>query len=830
MIRSSSTRLTTDPIMGKPRASSYRRVLALSALAIALQGSGASALAAPEKAQHGYSIASGSLAQVLGRFASEGGITLQYTSELTRGLTSPGLQGQYGIEEGFQRLLAGTGLQAIPRGGNVYGLQPLPQDGTALELGATNVNAQGESAYGPVDGYVAKRTATATKTDTSILETPQTINVITQDEMKARGSLSVSEALRYTPGIQVDGFSARVKAFDEPTSRGFNATPMYLDGLHLPYGGGSTGGALQIDPYLLERVEVLKGPASVLYGQNQPGGIVNMVSKRPTAETLRSVKLGAGSHDRKYGAFDLGGPLDEQGTFLYRLTGVVSDVNSEVDYADQKRMTLAPSLTWNVNDRTTLTFYGHFQKDNDTPEPQGLPVWGTVLANPNGTIDRDRFIGEPNYASYDRDQYTLGYEVAHELNEVWTLKQNARYAYVDDRFVSLLHGYEFIPNQVSGANDLSSIGRYAIDWAQTNKVYGIDNTAQAVFKTGEVDHTLLLGADYYHFNSRFLGRYQNNPPGIDLYNPVYGQPVDFSLVAENTWDNTIRQTGLYLQDQIKWERWFLTIGGRYDWAVTENKQPLYKVDNSIKDEKFSGRVGFGYLFDNGITPYFSYSESFQPNTGTDFHHNTFDASTGKQYEVGIKYQPPGSNSFVQVSAYQIDRRNVLTADPDHLGYSNQSGELRSTGLELEGKAELTRNLNLVASVSRVDTEYTKDNDGMKGRHPVGISPLTAATWLDYKMPESSSLRGLGFGVGVRYVRSSPGTSMAYREFDVPSYSVYDGMIAYDLEKSPLAIKGVRIQANVENIDDKRYVSRCSGVWECTYGQGRTVTANLTYDW
>ena len=778
-----------------------------------------------------FALGAGPLAAVLNQFATEAGVVLSFDTALTQGRHSQGLAGRYGVAQGFATLLAGSGLQAIARGNGIYVLAPAPADGS-MELGATSITgyAGGESAYGPVQGYVARRTATATKTDTSVLETPQTINIVTQDEIKARGSMSVSDALRYTPGVQVDGFTARVKAFDEPTSRGFNATPMYLDGLHLPYGGGSTGGALQIDPYLLERIEVLKGPASVLYGQNQPGGIVNMVSKRPTAEALHSLTLGGGSHDRKYGAFDLGGPIDDQGTFLYRLTGVVNDSGSEVDHADQKRMTLAPSLTWNINDSTTLTFHGQVQKDNDTPEPQGLPVWGTVLDNPNGHISRSRFIGEPAYASYDRDQFSVGYELSHQLNDTWTLKQNARYAYVDDRFVSVLHGYEFITSPTTGLNDQSAIGRYAIDWSQTNKVYGIDNLAQAVFKTGEVEHTLLLGADYYHFNSEFLGRYQYAPPGIDLYNPVYGQPIDFSQAAVNTWDNTIRQTGLYLQDQIKWDRWFLTLGVRYDWATTENNQPLYKVDNRIEDRQFSGRAGFGYLFDNGITPYFSYSESFQPNTGTDVSGNTFDASTGKQYEVGIKYQPPGADSFVQVSAYRIDRKNVLTSDLDNPGFSNQSGQLRSTGLEIEGKAALTANLNLIAAVSRVDAEYAKDSDGLKGRHPIGISPLTASSWLDYRMPDDSLLRGLGMGVGVRYVRSSPGTSTAYREFDVPSYSVYDAMLSYDLGQSALALKGVRVQANLENIDDKRYVSRCSGVWECTYGQGRTLSANLTYDW
>lgn len=776
-----------------------------------------------------FNIPAGDLGESLNRFALQAGIAIVYRTADLKGLSSPGLKGTYEVEEGFSHLLSGSGYQAL-KGEHGYQLEKVPAKDAALEMSSSTITGQAETAFGPVQGFVAKRSATGTKTDTSILETPQTINVITQDEIKARGAQSVTEALRYTPGIQVEGFSARVKAFDEPTSRGFSPTPLYLDSLHLPYGGGSTGGALQIDPYLLERVEVLKGPASVLYGQNQPGGIVNMVSKRPTVVPLHEVVLGGGSYDRRYGAFDFGGALDEEGQVLYRLTAVGNDTNSEVDYAKQQRFVIAPSLTWNLSDQTSLTLYSQYQKDNDVPEPQGLPTVGTLYDNPNGRIDRDRFIGEPGVNAYDREQYAVGYEFSHVLNDIWTLKQNARYAYVDDRFRAVLHGYSFATNPTTGANDQRYLDRYAIDWSQTNKVYGIDNMAQAVFNTAQVNHTLLIGVDYYHFNSKFLGLYDRSPPSIDLYAPVYGQPIDFTKSPANPWDNTITQTGVYLQDQMKWEQWFVTLGGRFDWAETDNKQPLYGGHTNTKDQQFSGRAGFGYLFENGLTPYFSYSESFQPVSGTDVDSKPFDASTGKQYEVGVKYQPPGQDSFIQLSMYQIDKQNVLTSDLDNPGFSTQSGELRSRGVELEGKASLSERVNLVASVSRVDAEYTKDNDGLEGRHPIGVSPLTASAWLDYHWPEGTALAGLGMGIGARYVRHSPGTSTSYNEFEVPSFTVYDGMVSYDFAQSPLHIKGVKLQANIENLDNKLYVSRCSGVWECTYGQGRTVTANLTYDW
>ncbi|MDU2875147.1 MAG: TonB-dependent siderophore receptor, partial [Pseudomonas aeruginosa] len=482
----------------------------------------------------------------------------------------------------------------------------------SVDLGDITVTSQ-ESAWGHVNGYVAKRSGTGTKTDTPLKEIPQTINVVTQDEIKARGSQTVTEALRYTPGITGGGFADRVKIFDEPTSRGFSPAPMYLDGLHMPYGGGSTGGALQIDPYTLERIEVLKGPASVLFGQNQPGGIVNMVSKRPTAEPIHEVVLGGGSQDRRYGAFDVAGALDEQGTYLYRITGVGRDINSEIDYAEQKRFMLAPSFTWNPNEQTSLTFYGQYQKDNDVPEAQGLPAYGTVFSTPNGRIKRSTFIGEPGLNSYDRDQFVVGYEFSHEFNDVWTFKQNTRYAYVDDQYVAPLHGYRFVPNPNTGANDQRYTTRYGVDWSQTNKVFGMDNILQAKYKTADIEHTSLIGLDYYHSNSKFLGlySYEAASPIIDLYKPVYGKPFTFG--SPYRWDRTIRQTGVYLQDQMKWNQWFLTLGGRYDWAETDSKETA--GHSNAKDEKFSGRAGFGYEFSNGITPYVSYSESFQPVSG-----------------------------------------------------------------------------------------------------------------------------------------------------------------------------------------------------------------------
>ncbi|QDG57965.1 TonB-dependent siderophore receptor [Pseudomonas sp. NIBRBAC000502773] len=778
------------------------------------------------EALRAYNIPAGSLDQALNQFASASGILLSVDASLTQGKRTTGLLGSYGVGSGLERLLAGSGLVAVQAQGG-WSLQAMPSAGP-LQLGATQISAQQaeESAWGPVDGLVATRSASGSKTDSALVEIPQTINVITAAEIKARGAQSVTQALLYTPGMTAGGFADRVKLFDEPTSRGFTPTPLYLDGLHLPYGGGSTGGALQIEPYSLERIEVLKGPASVLYGQNQPGGIVNMVSKRPSETPVHQVVLEAGTYEHKSAAIDLSGPLDEQGQFLYRLTGLANDGQDEINYVENKRQFIAPSLTWRPNDDTRVTLFAQYQKDKGVPEAQGLPASGTLWANPNGKIKRDVFIGEPGVNQYNREQYVLGYEISHRLNDTWTLKQNARYAEVDDRYTAPLHGYRFVANPATGVQDQRYLQRFGVDWAQNNKVFGVDSIAQAEFDTGALSHTVIVGLDYYHSGSLFHGLYDRNPPVIDLFKPVYGQRLNFGQPYR--WDRTLSQTGLYVQDQIKLDKWALVLGGRYDWASVVNKEPLQGTRFASKDEAFTGRAGLVYLFDNGLAPFVSYSESFLPLTGTDAQRKPFDPSTGKQYEVGMKYQPPGQKSFVQVAVYQLDQENVLTTNPNDT-FSTQSGAMRSRGVELEAKAALSDAWEIIASAARNDIKYTKDEEGRQGRHPAGISPLTASMWVNYTVLGDTPLAGLGAGLGVRYARQSLGD---YYEgaFSVPSYSVYDASLNYDLGASPLKLKGVKLAMNVQNLTNKTYVSQCTSNLDCYYGEGRTVVSSLTYDW
>jgi len=335
-----------------------------------------------------FNIPAQSLASALQALGTQSNMQVLYSADDVQGLRSQAVSGRLSPSQALSQMLVGTGVMFTVQDNTVT--LRARSSGDSLELGATTISGKAvESAYGPVDGYVATRSATGTKTDTPILEIPQTINVVTAEQVQTQGARNLTQALRYTPGLNVAGFTDRNAIADEITSRGFAPTPLYLDGAYLPY-AGSLGGAPQIDPYTLERIEVLKGPSSVLYGQNQPGGIINMVSKRPTTEQRSQVKLGAGSYDRVNGAFDTSGPIDDQKEFTYRIVGVGKKGGQQVDHTHSERMLLAPSLTWTPNDDTSLTLLAQIQRDDGLEDYQALPMIGSLKRGPNGErIDRD---------------------------------------------------------------------------------------------------------------------------------------------------------------------------------------------------------------------------------------------------------------------------------------------------------------------------------------------------------------------------------------------------------------------------------------------------------
>jgi iron complex outermembrane receptor protein len=587
---------------------------------------------------------------------------------------------------------------------------------------------QPETATGPVRGYVARRSATATKTDTPLIETPQSVSVIGREELEARGVQNIMEAVRYTPGVTVSNWGYDPRGIDWLLIRGFDATAgnaMYRDGLVLP-------AYSMTEPYGVERVEVLRGPSSVTFGQGDAGGIVNRVSKMPSATPVREIEVQYGSFQRKQVAVDVGGAISD--TLSYRLVGVELDSNSQQRYAngapvEAKRHYLAPSLRWQPSAATSFTLLGEFldsKAGDDTFYVTDLNGRNTGLLQ-----------GEPNYSRIKQRQASIGYLFEHHINDDWTVRQNMRYFSFDTDKHHMVTTLE--PDNYT----LSRTARFAPE--RVNQ-WTSDVQLQGRVRSGIVEHTLLFGVDWTR--SRYTAKQFSGPaPSLDLRFPINGQPVPEPFNPDSNYTQTSEQIGVYAQDQIKIDqRWIVTLSGRQDHVKSRSFNRLDSSRTTQSDDKFSGRAGLSYLIGNGFAPYISYAESFMPNSGADANSQPFRPSRGKQVEAGLKYQPEGSRTMVTAAVFDLRKSNVVTYNQDTFE-ARQIGRIRSRGLELEAKAELARNLNLTAAYTFLDMKVLDSaNTSEIGNMPIQVPKHSASVWLDYTMNN-----GFGFGGGVRYI-------------------------------------------------------------------------------
>ena len=696
-------------------------------------------------------------------------------------------------------------------------------DSTSTKEDTITVSAAApqESAWGPAPTVAAKRTATATKTDTPIEKTPQSVSVVTREEMDTHQPESVKEALGYTPGV----FSTRGSSstYDVVAIRGFTTsstvnTNQYLDGMKLQ---GDNYSEASMDPYFLERVELLRGPVSVLYGKSHPGGVVSMVSKRPTTEPLKEIQFKMGTNNLWQTGFDFSDALDDNGEFSYRLTGLGRSQNAQQEKVKSSRYAIAPSFSWRPDDKTDFTFLSNFQSDPDAGYYGWLPREGTVVpyVDANGQqhkLPTDFNEGEDSN-KMSRRQQMVGYSFAHEFNDTWTVRQNLRYTRIHTLYDSVYGNGYIAPGQISRA--------YVRSDEDLNN-FTVDTQAQTKFATGAVDHTLLTGVDYMRMRNDIDADYGSANP-IDMHNPQYGNANVVTFFPYEV-INRQEQTGLYMQDQAEWDKWVLTLGGRYDFAKTSTFTRSSSSTAEINDEQFTWRGGLNYVFDNGIAPYISYSESFEPVSGASKQGKPFDPSKGKQYEAGVKYVPKDLPVTVTAAVYQLTKDKNLTADPNDIQFSIQGGEIRSRGFELEAKAAINANINVTAAYSYTDAEYTHDTL-YEGKRPAEVPRNMASLWADYTFHETA-LSGFSFGAGARYVGS---TSSFYttgdnnnEAFNVASYTVADAMVKYDLAR--VGLPGSSVAVNVNNLFDREYVSSCYRDYACYWGAERQVVATATF--
>ncbi|MGL3814812.1 ferrichrome porin FhuA [Klebsiella pneumoniae] len=681
-----------------------------------------------------------------------------------------------------------------------------------------------ESAWGPAPTIAAKRSATATKTDTPIEKTPQSVSVVTRQEMEMRQPTTVKEALSYTPSV----FSTRGSSttYDVVTIRGFTTsttvnTNQYLDGMKLQ---GNNYSEVSMDPYFLERVEVMRGPTSVLYGNSNPGGIVSMVSKRPTTEPLKEVQFKMGTDNLWQTGFDFSDAIDDAGVWSYRLTGLGRSQDAQQQMAKSTRYAVAPSFSWRPDDKTNFTFLSNFQNDPDAGYYGWLPREGTVVPYYDANGKAHKLPTDFNEGESDnkisRRQKMVGYSFSHQFDDTFAVRQNLRYAEVDTLYRSVYGNGYVAPGYMNRAFVRSD---------EHLNTFTVDTQLQSDFATGAVSHTLLTGVDYSRMRNDVDADYGTADP-ISMSNPQYGNP-NIQVTFPYAVLNRMEQTGLYAQDQMEWDKWVMTLGGRYDYATTST---LTRATNSLAenhDQQFSWRGGINYLFDNGISPYFSYSESFEPVSGSNSRGQPFDPSRGKQYEAGVKYVPKDMPVVVTAAVYQLTKDKNLTADPANQAFSIQTGEIRSRGLELEAKAAVNANINVTAAYSYTDAEYTHDTV-FNGKRPAEVPRNMASLWADYTFHETA-LSGLTIGAGARYIGSTvsyykndTSTGKKNDAFSVAGYALMDATVKYDLAR--FGLPGSSVGVNVNNLFDREYVSSCYSEYACYWGAGRQVVATATF--
>jgi len=688
---------------------------------------------------------------------------------------------------------------------------------------ASPINGRGfvERANGPVQGYSASRSATGTKTDSPILTTPQSISVVTKDQIRDQGAQTVQEALQYTPGISIQSYGANA-FFDGYKVRGFDAI-QYLDGLRLPVDGISFA-MPKIETYGLERLEVLKGPSCGLYGQTNPGGFVNMISKRPTETKHYDFETTFGNFNYRQGAFDIGGPVDKNGEFLYRIVGLGRLADTQTDFVQDNKLFIAPSFTWRPTNDTSFTVLSQYQKIDNKGYQQYVPAEASFMYNLNGRIPYSRYIGEPGLDGYKLEQSSIGYEFAHRFDNNLQFRQNLRYMEVSNDLQSV-RSEGMVPNGTMVARSYN----YVVAKAQN---FTLDNQLQADFQTGWLTHKVLVGLDYLHQTGSSDYRTTSITP-INAYNPVYGASVlpASSLAPFMLLNNKVDQAGLYAQDQIKLDRWTLSMTGRQDWVDTQvtsgaSFPPAGTYTRS--DSAQTGRIGLNYLFDFGLSPYANYSTSFVPNANASRTGQSFKPTTGEGWEVGVKFKPLGSNLMLTAAYFDIRQNNVLTADPVNPFYNVQTDAVRSRGVELEARGNVTRELEIIAGYSHTEAKNASSLSGATGKYVNGVPIDQASLWAKYTWFDGP-LAGLGLGAGVRYVGKSYGDLM--NTFAIPDYTLVDAAISYDLAYLSPNMKGWSTEITGKNLGDRYYVASClTGTAYCGLGTSRTVLGTLRYSW
>ncbi|MDD9726824.1 TonB-dependent siderophore receptor [Roseovarius sp. SK2] len=675
-------------------------------------------------------------------------------------------------------------------------LSAYAQGGSPYQLGTIELESESDETL-QQNGYVAQSGRQATKLESRIANIPQSIGTVTQDEIEDRKPRQLLEALEFSAGTTTStfGFDSRYDAF---YLRGFPAfnNGFFRDGLRQVNGPSAW---YVNDPYTLEGIAILKGPSSSLYGVSGPGGLVNVVSKRPKAEPFNELRFTTGTDNRAELAFDFTGPVDEDGRLLYRLTGLVRDADTPLPGYKDDKILIAPSLTYDLTERTRITLLTEYSDST---------VGATAAYfNPAPGVASETYNGDPAYNTFDNEQYRIGYEIAHELTDTVTLRQKMRYSEVDSEL------------RYSGLYDFGggAIGRGWGKYLENQSNFSVDNTIEAELETGALTHQFVAGLDYTRSEFDAFSTF-----GFASAAAVEATPAPYSQGQD------IEQTGIYVHDQITNGALNVFVSGRYDFVETTSFDAT-RAGTRTTDDALTGRIGISYAMANGMTPFANFSSTFVPNTGVTYSDPTDPASDAPaapteavQTELGFKYELPGTDSLVTASIFDIQQEDGVVFQPVNsavFGGLNQVQvpyDLRSQGLELEGKFNLGNGLRMTGSYTYLDVEIEAGTTGTVGNQLSGTPKHQAALWAFYE-PQNGMMEGFGIGGGLRYVGESYGDDQnTYKNRD---RVFVDLAMTYDFAKQ--GYEGLEVQANVRNVFDEDGQTCSAG--NCYRHQGRTAT-------
>ncbi|MES1934237.1 TonB-dependent siderophore receptor [Salinisphaera shabanensis T35B1] len=726
---------------------------------------------------------------------------------------------------------SGTQAESLPAIGVDASGESRSNDSPNSRLGSqslTPLMVEGEainSADAPTTGYSADATRAATKTDTPLIETPQAIDVVPREQVEDQGARTVNNALRYTPGVftGLAGSSSRQTTIALRGFPGGDVNNTFLDGLRLANDPGAYSN-IQIDPFFVERIDVIKGALSALYGRAQPGGLVNYVTKKPLSEQQGLARVYGGSFGTYGAGLDVTGPLPNEELGNYRVTVSGEQSDTQYDVVERERFTIMPQASFNLADDTTLLLQAYIQRDPEGGFHGSVPYAISVDDELFGrTVDDEWVDAAENYEKFDRDTNLFSYQLDHEVNDNVTLTSRGRYADVDTDLKQVYqNGFTADP-----ADDPATLTRYYTRARENLTAVTFDNYAEFGFDTGEIEHRMVAGFGYEERDNsvRYGGGLATT---LNAFDPDYGGEAiigDDSLAPAN--NRQSRQVGFYLQDQMEWNRFHLVLGGRQDYLKREytNGATGDRADRS--DSAFTGRAALLYQSRWGLSPYVSYSEGFNPTAYSD---SANDASgevappvESHQYEAGLKYQPRGVDAMFTLAVYNLTQENVLqrfSLRPVFIGV----GDVESQGIELSARADLTDRLNVIASYSKSDVEYQDNypNEGVIAGNTFTRTPdQLASAWAKYDLTPA-----IDVGAGVRYVGES--YADAANTIEVPDYTLADAMVSVKLGEFAPSMEGATLRLNANNVFDKEYVEACFSPNNCYYGYAREVIATLDY--